>query len=68
MIINGVKFPEIKKEYDYFTVRLEGRKFKLIYRIREYIIVPTIEKARNLKRNGMKLKSFGHKHPDGKVK
>lgn len=67
MLINGINFPEIKKEYDYFNVKVENRKLKLIYRIREYAIVPDRDKARNLKKNGTKLKSFGFKHSDGRV-
>lgn len=67
MKINEVEFPEIKRDYNYLTVKIKKRKIKLTYRIREYVIVPNEDKVRNLKRNGIKLKSFGCKHLNGKV-
>lgn len=66
MLIENKNFPEIQTEYNYFTLRLQHRDFKLLYRIREYVIIPP-HKVDNIRKNGTPLKSYGKKNKDGTV-
>ncbi len=66
-MMEGIKFPEIRTEYDYFTIGIEGRKIKLTYRIRQYVLVKKLKKAKHFQKKGIKLKTYGIKRGDGKV-
>lgn len=59
-------FPEIKTEYDYFVARFEDREIRLLYRIRQYSLVPE-NKVDNYRRNKVTMKRQGNPLSDGTV-
>jgi len=43
-----INFSEIYTEYDYFNLILNNEKIKLIYRIRQYVLIPNENKLKNI--------------------
>lgn len=67
MLVNGINFKEIHTEYDYLNFKIDNRKIKLVYRIRQYRIIKEQDKTKNFRRNGIKLKHLRKMNRDEEV-
>lgn len=58
MKINGAEFKEIQTEYDYFNFKINDRKIKLVYRIRQYKLISNERVLKNLRNKKVPLKHY----------